>query len=152
MAAQRPTELKGALALDNHKQVRTKIAIIQVGMHLEEARRRWGIQEKSPTEVAAALYHLLRPGDRANKLRQLEVSKEMVVKDQGTWVPTRLVGCRMTQTQTQNRFGSAAKAVTKASANMSSTIGGSLEATTRTWILTIKRFKWYGHQASASAL
>ena len=97
MEAKRPMELKGALALVKYKHVRTEIAVAQSGFHLEEARRRWGMQANLPTAVAAAVYHLLRPGARANQLRQLEVGKEMVVKDQGIWIPTRLIGCRTTR-------------------------------------------------------
>ena len=40
------------------------------------------MQAKSPTGSAAVLYHLLRPGDVAIQLRQLEVLNEMITKDQ----------------------------------------------------------------------
>ena len=51
------------------------------------------MQAKSPTGSAAVLYHLLRPGDVAIQLRQLEVLNEMITKDQCPWIPTRLVKC-----------------------------------------------------------
>ena len=38
------------------------------------------------------VYHLLRPRDGANQLKQLEVGEEMAVKDQGIWIPTRIIG------------------------------------------------------------
>ena len=40
MAVKRPTEIKGALPLVKYKQVRTEIAVVQIGLHLEEVRRR----------------------------------------------------------------------------------------------------------------
>ena len=36
MAAKRPKELKGAIILVKHEQVRMEIAVIQAGLHLEE--------------------------------------------------------------------------------------------------------------------
>ena len=59
------------------------------------------MQARSPMEGTAALYHLLNPGDGANQPRRLEVGKEIVVKDQGAWVPARLIGCRATESAGQ---------------------------------------------------
>ena len=36
-----------------HEQIRTEIAVVQAELNLEEAVRRWGMQAKLPTEVAA---------------------------------------------------------------------------------------------------
>ena len=49
------------------------------------------MQAKSPTEGTAALYHLLRLGDGASQLRNSEVGKEIVVKDQGAWLPASFI-------------------------------------------------------------
>ena len=56
-----------------HGQVKMEVAIVQAKLFLEEARRRRGMQVKSPTGGTSALYHLLRPGEGANQLRRLEV-------------------------------------------------------------------------------
>ena len=52
------------------------------------------MQGKSPMEGTAGLYHLLHPGDGADQPRQLEVGKRIVVKDQCTWIPAKIIGCR----------------------------------------------------------
>ena len=54
------------------------------------------MQVWSLTEGPAALSHLLSQGDGVSQLRCLEVGKEIVVKDQGIWVPARLIGYRAT--------------------------------------------------------
>ena len=41
----------------------------------------------------------IAPGDGANQLRRLEVCKEIFVKDQGAWVPARLIRCRATDSR-----------------------------------------------------
>ena len=51
--------------------------------------------------VAAAVYHLLQPGAGANQLWPLEVGKEIIVKDQGNLIPTRLIRGRKTRDEEQ---------------------------------------------------
>ena len=62
MVAKWPMELKEALIIVKHEQVKTEDAIVRANLFLEEARIRWGMQAKPPTGGTAALYHLLRPG------------------------------------------------------------------------------------------
>ena len=93
MTARQPMEVKEALSLVKHEQIKTEVAIIQAKLLMAEARRRWGIRAESPRGGAAALYHLLQHGDGASQLRQLEVGNEMITEDQGAWIPARLVEC-----------------------------------------------------------
>ena len=92
MSAKQSTGLKEASLMIKREHVETEVTIIQTKMFLEEAKRSWGLQAKLPTISRAARYHLLQPGDGADKGERLQIGEVIVEKVQGEWTPARLTG------------------------------------------------------------